>query len=123
MHRESFPRPASATTTPAHATTHATGGTDPVTPASIGALSTGGVFGRRVAVASVAAGATVAVTVPFGRTLASTAYTVTSGIESAGAVLLDSITARTTTDVTVRIRNTDGITAHSATVHVNVIVD
>lgn len=106
----------------AHAGTHATGGTDVLTPAAIGALATGSVFGRRAAITTLAAGASLTVTIPLSSTLANTNYTVTASVEGADLVL-DRITARTTTDVSVLVRNTSGTLAASGTAHIIVALD
>ena len=73
----------------------------------------------RVTTGSVAASgfANVVCTLPVA--MSSTAYTVTASVEdSNGDLQVRAITARTTTDVTVRVQNTNALNARTGTVHV-----
>lgn len=89
---------------------------------SIGAMDADKIFGVRFATGALAAGAVSTVTVPLGRTLADTAYTVSGEIEGADLEFVR-IVARTTTDITVGIRNSNTLATAAGTIHLIVALD
>jgi hypothetical protein len=74
------------------------------------------------ATGSVAGGATAEVTVALDRTMPDSSYTALTTVEGAsGDLIASGVVTKTTTDVTVALRNLNTLTARSGTVRVLVL--
>lgn len=73
---------------------------------------------------SVAGSGAVSVVLVLPQAMASTSYTAVAVVEdSTGDLTVRAVLARTTTDVTVQVRNTNAVTARTGTVHLFVQAD